>query len=115
MKSKTPGLSSEEFWAEHAENMRLSDERLARMSPQERAALRSPSDPLTRKMQSGFDPTFKNVTPPPGAIKKGRRKKDQALLGPRAPLGQAVGPAAQRRPVQTARPAPVVAAAKSAS
>ena len=59
-----------DWFLKYKEDMRQARERIARMSPEERAALQRAADNLGRKMQSGFDPTFKNVTPPPKTATK---------------------------------------------
>ncbi|MGD0093564.1 MAG: hypothetical protein ABSE73_26950 [Planctomycetota bacterium] len=80
MKPGSHELSNEEFWAQHDELMRQSRLRIAQMTPEERAALQKAADNLGRKMQSGFDPTYKNVTPPPTPKAKGRRRPARAVV-----------------------------------
>ncbi|MGD0089388.1 MAG: hypothetical protein ABSE73_05660 [Planctomycetota bacterium] len=53
-------------------------ERIARMSPAEQAELQEAADNLGRKMESGFDYTFKNVTPPSPPKAKGQRRPKRA-------------------------------------
>jgi hypothetical protein len=57
----------------HAE-MRLAEAELARMTPAEREEFEKEMEGLDEKMQSSFDPTFKNVTPPPPQPKPKRHR-----------------------------------------
>jgi len=59
---------------EYEAEKKASDERIARMTPEELAILQDAADSLGRKMQSSFDPTFKNVTPPPPQPKPKRHR-----------------------------------------
>jgi hypothetical protein len=73
-------------------DMRRARAKIARMTPEERTELEDAARSLGVKMQSGFDPTFKNVTPPPEPLPKHR-----SVAKTRAPVRTEAASANTRR------------------